>query len=512
MKKTCFVLLACALMLAFFSLACADEEVFRPLELPVVYLRIDGGQAEIDRLNGSDDHSYRCTGEMDVIVPDGYDGQFGGLYPQENVTGLRMSYIRGRGNGTWGMGKNPYKIKLEEKQDLFGMGKSKTWVLLANVYDNSMIRNWLTMWLGDQMGLEYTPQGVFVEVVMNGDYLGCYYLCEQVQLGKNRVALDELRKEDSGLPEIRGGYLLEFWPDDVEGPDAFETSRGQMFGNQEPSFDDEDGGYRNDVQMNYIRGFIQDAEDAVWSDDLERCAEYIDLRSLADYWWIQEFTVNGDAFRTDSAHMFKNRAEADGAEGKLHFGPLWDFDESWGNAQIETRLDVGLNNSSFTWVDQLRTNPEFISLLEERWLVMDAKLEEIVLEGGILDQVAPLLRNAWSRDHERWQSNIDEYGLETGRGFDAEISHIRQWTNLRRDWIRQHMDRLGVLTFTLTVRAEGLEDREYRIACDTSVDIYDVEIPEVEGRTFVEWLAEDGTPVVDFLMMDRDITLTARYE
>ena len=516
-KKLLFLIVSALLLTLLLTVSGADEAAFEPKDLPVIYLQIDGGQKEIDRMNGSENHTYRCTGMMDIAVPDGYSGGFDGQHPQESLNGLKIKYIRGRGNGTWGMSKLPYKIRLEEKADLFGMGKSKTWVLLADFFDNSMIRNWLTEWLGNQMGLEYTPQGVFVEVVMNGEYLGAYYLCEQVQVSKSRVAIDELNEDDSDLPAIQGGYLLEFWPDDVEGPDTFETTRGIAFGNMEPSFNAEDDGYRNDAQMNYIRGYIQLAEDAIYaedglSEDGRSYADFLDLQSMADYWWIMEFTVNGDAFRTDSAHMFKPRFEADGNEGKLHFGPLWDFDESWGNAQIETTVNAGFNNSTFVWVDELRKKPEFLTLLKERWIVLDAKLEEIVREGGVLDQIAPVIREAWYRDHERWQAEIEEYNLDSGRNFEEEIEHIRQWINLRRDWIRNNMDRLGILTFTLTVRGEGFEDREYQITCDTTIDIYDLEVPEVEGRKFSGWQLEDGTMVEDFLEVNRDIVLTALYE
>ena len=517
MKNLRIVLLVSSLMLALLlASAYADEAVFRPEDLPVVYLQIDGGQKEIDLMNGSSDHSYRCTGTMDIVVPDGYSGEFEGRYPQESVYGLNMKYIRGRGNGTWGMGKNPYKIKLEEKQNLFGMGKRKTWVLLADFFDNSLIRNWLTEWLGNRMGLEYTPEGVFVEVVMNSDYLGSYYLCEQVEVGKNRVAIDELTEQDVDLPAIRGGYLLEFSPDDVESPDAFETARGLMLGNAEPSFSTDDDGYRNDAQMNYIRNFIRQAETAIFAEDGlaesgRGYSEYLDLQSMADYWWIMEFTVNGDAFRTDSAHMFKKRSEPDGSEGKLHFGPLWDFDESWGNAQIKTVENIGFNNSTFIWMDELRKKPEFRALLEERWLVLDAELEEIVRDGGILDQIAPIVRGSWYRDRERWHDTIVEYSLDIGRTFDEEIEHIRHWTVLRREWIRRNMDRLGLLTFTLTVRGEGMEEQKYDIACDTSVDIFDLEAPEIEGREFVGWMLEDGTMVDCFLLMDRDMILTAQF-
>ena len=56
------------------------------------------------------------------------------------------------------------------------MGSDKHWILLANYYDISMLRNKFTYWLGNVLGLEYTPKCEFVNVVMNGKYLGSYYL------------------------------------------------------------------------------------------------------------------------------------------------------------------------------------------------------------------------------------------------------------------------------------------------------------------------------------------------
>ena len=511
MKKTGIMILALAMLAALLCAAAqAEDSIFQPEDLPVIYLHIDGGQAEIDKMNGSDDHSFRCTGTMDISVPEGYRGGFEGRYPQESVEGLKIKYIRGRGNGTWNMDKNPYKIKLEDKADLFGLGKNKTWALLANYFDDSLMRNWFVEWIGEQSGLEYTPQGVFVEVVMNGEYLGNYYLCELVQVNKHRVAIDELKEGETELPEIQGGYLLEFWPDEEESPNRFETSRGLSLGTVTPSFDPDDGGYENDAQKQYIRDYIQRAEDAIYAED-GNYADYLDLQSLADYWWIMEFTVNEDAFRTDSAHMFKPRFEADGGEGKLHFGPLWDFDASTGNGQKVTAVETGFNNSTFVWVDELRKKAEFHEVLKERWLVLDAKLAEFVAEGGPLDQMAGIIRNSWYRDREKWQSFKQERDMVSSRDFGDEIEHIRQWINLRREWVSQNLDRLGQLTFTLTVRAEGLQDREYQIAADTTIDVYDLETPEAEGKEFVGWAAEDGS-VVDFLEMDRDRTLTAQYE
>ena len=512
MKKGWILALALVALMTLLYGAAAEEAVFQPEDLPVVYLHIDGGQAEIDKLNGSDDHSYRCTGTMDIAVPAGYSGGFDGRYPQENVKGLKIKYIRGRGNGTWDMDKNPYKIKLEDKADLFGMGQGKTWILLANYFDESLLRNWLVQWVGNRTGLEYTPQGVFVELVMDGEYLGNYYLCEHVQIAKARLAIDELKEENTELPEIQGGYLLMFSPDESEGPDAFETSHGLLLGTKDPSFDPENGGYVNDAQKKYIRDYVQKAEGGIYGE-AGNYADYLDLKSMADYWWIMEFIINEDAFGTDSQHMFKPRYEADGSEGKLHFGPLWDFDACLGNGQKETALEPGFNNTTFIWMDEMRKKPEFREVLKERWQVLDGALEELVQDGGALDRTAAIIRNSWYRDEAKWHSFKEERDMLPNRNFEEEMTHIKTWINLRREWVAQHLDDLDVLTFNATFRGEGVTEVTHQVAAWSNIDVYMYyeTDPEVEGKTFKGWALEDGT-LVESVIADHDVVLTAQYE
>ena len=75
-----------------------------------------------------------------------------------------------------------------------------------------MIRNKITYWLGAEMGMKYTPQCVFVDVIMNNQYAGSYYLCEQIRVGKNRVNIDDLEADEAAKnvttgAAITGGYL-----------------------------------------------------------------------------------------------------------------------------------------------------------------------------------------------------------------------------------------------------------------------------------------------------------------
>ena len=236
----------------------------------------------------------------------------------EDTEELQLAYMRGRGNVTWGYAdKKPYKIKFEKKQDILGMGKNKHWALLANRFDGSMLRNRLACYMADQLGMEYTPKMLPVDLVINGEYMGSYYLSELVRVGKNRVDIDELTPDDNEKPNVTGGYLLA-----MESPFSLKTApaqnivttdRGESFSFESPEFYSED---ENDVlgtpqQKAYIKNYLNETEDAVFGEDFKNSkgiayTEYLDVQSAADFWWMQEFTVNSDAFISQSNYLYKN--------------------------------------------------------------------------------------------------------------------------------------------------------------------------------------------------------------
>ena len=98
--------------------------------------------------------------------------------------------IKGRGNSTWLANKKPYKIKLDTKSDLLGMGKNKHWVLLSNPYDSSLSRNKLIYDLADDMGIS-SMSSQWVDVVLNGEVVGNFLLCEHVRIGNTRVDITD---------------------------------------------------------------------------------------------------------------------------------------------------------------------------------------------------------------------------------------------------------------------------------------------------------------------------------
>jgi hypothetical protein len=119
--------------------------------------------------------------------------------------------IRGRGNYTWtGFDKKPYRIKLGEKKKLLGMNKSRHFTLLAHADDNlAFLRNTVGFELSRRLGLKYTPAQQPVEVVLNGDYIGLYFLTENIRIANDRVDITEQADMTTHPDSITGGWLIE---------------------------------------------------------------------------------------------------------------------------------------------------------------------------------------------------------------------------------------------------------------------------------------------------------------
>ena len=109
-----------------------------------------------------------------------------------------------RGNSTRRLPKKPYRIKFDKKQSLFGLEKSKSWVLLADYLDPSGLHNYTAFKLASELdGLSFTPSPFKVNVYLNGEFNGLYTLCEQVQENEGRMNIEEeITEEMSELKDF----------------------------------------------------------------------------------------------------------------------------------------------------------------------------------------------------------------------------------------------------------------------------------------------------------------------
>lgn len=295
-------------------------------------------------VESSPDKSNKATGRMILQKEDG-----------STVYNDSLTQIKGRGNSTWKHEKKPYQIKLSEKTDLLQTGlkdnAAKTWVLLANYSDHSMMRNTLIYNLGGELGMEFCTENHWVNLYYDGEYRGCYLLSEKVEVGSGRVDITDLEELNEAANEgvdleelpvemgktsngatylyckgmktpedISGGYLLELeLSTRVEEEICyFTTTRGQNVVVKSPE-------YASQEEMDYIATLFQQWEDAVYSGGINPATgkthgEYVDLRSAAICYLANELSKNQDGFRT-SSFFYK-----DSGTDQMYMGPLWDYD------------------------------------------------------------------------------------------------------------------------------------------------------------------------------------------
>jgi len=496
--------------------------------IPVVYINIDESQGTIARMYDSVDHNVYCYGTISVSVPEGFHYSDFQDTVLESIDGLTMS-MRGRGNSTWSANteKKPFKIKLDRKADILGLGENKHWVLLANHFDSTLIKNRITAWLGDRIGFEFTPRGVPVDLVLSGDiygtkYLGSYYLSENVRVDKNRLEIDELKEKDTDPDVITGGYLLQNgYQVDRDSPDRFFTSRDADWATHTPSFDTSDNvlltetadreteeaftgrdlgdGYVNKAQQEYIQNYIQMFEDVLYEQGTAY-RDLMDLESAARYWLLQTFTLNGDAYATGSTYLYKVRDSADSV-GKIYWGPLWDFDFGWDKQPHTTGMPYG-----HEWMKPMlydNTEGGFVAEIHEQWKILKEKLEMLIAEGGIIDGYYEETKASAKRDK-------DIYNPESDEDFRYSIDHLKGWIRERLAWFDENLSFIDNMIHKVTFMTD---DEVYSVIYKADTETIDGSepFPEKDGYVFIGWADENGNIINSTTEITEDRIITARY-
>ena len=294
----------------------------------------------------------------------------------------QTAQIRGRGNSTWNLPKKPYKIKFETKQDFFDNGKAKTWVLLADHRDYSLVRNMLAFEVGEELSqLKATPDCQSVEVYLNGKYHGVYLLCEQIEVNNHRVEINEdiTTNEPSFLVEMDG------WDDDVQVYVPDKLNSGRKYTVKFPESDE-----ITSEQKQYIEKYLNECMIAIQGNDYEKVCQLIDVKSFAQCYIIYDLFKNPDT-NYSSLYFYKD------AGGKLICGPLWDFDMSIGN--VSHKGNGVFENTNTLWSKE--QCPWFYALLKHS--------EFVSLVGEELKECAPIIRETLARKYDEILSHGDAY-------------------------------------------------------------------------------------------------------
>lgn len=387
-------------------------------KIPVVVINTDGGatvESNEEYIGGT------CYMNCDEVT--GFTG-----ISEETIQ------IRGRGHSTWKWEKKPYKIKFDSKTSLFGLEAGKDWVLLANYTDKSLIRNFVAM-EGARVLDNLTFVGVQypVDLFLNGEYLGVYTMGEQLEAKKGRIEL-----EDNGL-ENDTGFLLEIGgtsSEDVWNETCFYTTLCKYVKVKSPNEE-----VLTKEQVAFIKDYVKKADEAVMTG--VGYEDYIDIDSLIDWVIVHELYYNIDSCFRRSCYFTKEPG------GKLKMGPIWDFDNAFGNFWKDDKTYSTWATADSTsgyiwdnWMSYLINYPEFRMKFKARWDEVKYELREKLLES--IDKGAANIERSAEYNFRKWDILNKRVGCQDSsivkyNTFEKQIDYFRDFVNKRWKWLDENI-------------------------------------------------------------------------
>ena len=466
----------------------------KALELPIIVLSTDNGRDITSK-------DFYVSGKISVKNVD----------EKYLLDDLAME-ISGRGNYTWGStfnndpmyNKRPYKIRLSEQQKLAGVGegKSRRWVLLADHCDQSLLRNNTVYSFAKSLsGIVWQPAVQSVEVYLNGAYIGVYLLCEQVQVNQNKIPVSEdVSKNEVAFLAMFSNYASGW------GTDSFSID-GMKY---EIKSDLAESTDLANKQNSYIRSRVEACWRAVQSGDEETVKELMDLNSVIDTYIVQELFKNLDTGH-DNFYMF---AETD---GKMYFGPVWDFDQCAGNANEDVDNPENIRGGNTQpWYSYLLSKQWFRQMLTERWNEIKDHVDEIP---GMITGKAEAGYNSYCRNFDKWQIFGYQINRETYvRRFTTYKEHYEYFADFmvqRIKWLDDYWNGRIVVPGDYEFSGDGSEGSPYAIAsADDFIAFSDIIAAggRFEGVFFMQVADIDLTGVADYKGLGSEYSFAGVYD
>lgn len=343
--------------------------------------------------------------------------------------------IRGRGNSSWlYYDKKPYKFKLDAKSKLLGLDKAKNWNLLSNYRDVTDMMNVFAFETARWMGMPHTNHTRFVEVFLNGDYVGVYQLTEKIEIGKNRVDIDEtdgvlLSLDQDDGPSLSPGAGDNFWSEVYQLPLCVKEPKELT-----------------DEQRDAVKADFAALERAVQAHDYEKVSELMDVPSFIGILQLHEYLYNVEIDAPRSLYLYKDK------DGKYTFGPVWDWDAAycfdWNNWTVNhayfgdyKRLIYGTNPVAGTGASY-SINHFFRDMFADKTFVQEYKKAWAERSGEIYERnwaevekyVAEMRKGAYGRDIARWPLAVPG---ARNQYFDVEteLKKMSEWLKNRKVYL-----------------------------------------------------------------------------
>ena len=334
--------------------------------------------------------------------------------------------IKGRGNSTWNYAKKPYRLKFDKKIAICGLAKAKSYALIANYIDCTLMRNAVALKMGQLLNMPFTNHCQPIRVYFNGIFKGAYFITEKIGITGASVDIDEesgiLFEMDTNFDEAYKFTSMYYsLPMMVKDPDLSEIAE--------------------------LKGVTPESLLSTWGDDFEAFESKVfygedlsgslDMESLVNYMLVYNVCGNREPAWPKSVYLYK--ASLDDV---YHFGPIWDFD--WGFT-----YDDGVEGKSpnlplmdlSSWEKrgalffiQLFSRPEFRTLYREKLDNFKQTLLPTLLE--YMDEYADEIEPSAIENGVVW---APEAGRTEGSfNFRENVKTLKQWIIDRVEYISNH--------------------------------------------------------------------------
>lgn len=390
-----------------------------------------------------------------------------------------------RGNNSMTHPKKPYRIKFDKKQQpLDAPAKAKKWTLINNYGDKTLMRNMIAFEVARNVGMEYVPYSRPVDVILNGEYKGCYQLSDQIEVGEGRVPVAEMEETDIADEALTGGYLIEVDAYASGEISWFQSSRGIPVTIKSPDDDK-----ITPEQTNYIKSYFNKLENAAYSVKYDSPTTgyrtLLDINSFLQHFIVGEVSGNTDTYW--STYMYKKRNDP-----KFYVGPVWDFDLAFEN----DNRTYPINNKTcyiYQWVNS--SSAGTMDVLVERIVVNDTRTAGDLLEmwsatraNGLSGESLCDFVDKWAAEMDasqrlnfmRWDilnTKVHENPQASG-SYEGEVAWVKNYLRERIAWMDNKIGydpssvgTIGVETDDLSLTEEG----EWRVYNVGGQEVYSID-------------------------------------
>ena len=329
--------------------------------------------------------------------------------------------IKGRGNMTWTYPKKPYAVKFSKKQSPFGFPAHKNWVLLAESCDRSLLRTAYMCAISKAAGIEWTINYQYVNLFLNGEYMGVYVFTDKVEVSEDRIKVEE------------DGFVIEddhYYKDENLFFFTDKLSRSYTF--KYP--DDKNDIVKDDDNFIYICSFMNGLERALLklpenNKDISYL-DYIDVVSFAKFHIANEVFIN---FDPNLYYVLPTQ------QSKLKMLPMWDSEWSLGLWNIDWKGDPYPIEFNPYWETvyyfyYLFNSPTFREAVKTEWVQFKSKVQEVKDE---VESVRQAIAKAQSYNFLKWLSPGHQLDYGIKKTWEEEVQRINTFFDKRIKFIER---------------------------------------------------------------------------